>query len=92
MEDGRQKTEDGVGNRIKERMWMKQGGNENWSGADKDRRIRNFKELEVYKSSFEAAMRIYGFTKSYPAEEQYSLVDQIRRASRSVCLNTCPVK
>jgi four helix bundle protein len=37
--------------------------------------------------AFEAAMRIFELTKSFPAEERYSLTDQIRRSSRSVCAN-----
>lgn len=37
--------------------------------------------------AFEAAMRIFELTKTFPREETYSLVDQIRRASRSVCTN-----
>jgi len=37
--------------------------------------------------AFEAAMRIFELTKSFPREETYSLVDQIRRSSRSVCSN-----
>lgn len=49
--------------------------------------IRSYKELRVYRSAMEAAMRIYELTKSFPAEERYSLTDQIRRASRSVCAN-----
>jgi len=50
--------------------------------------IKNFRDLEVYKRAFEAAMKIFQLTKGFPAEEKYSLVDQIRRASRSVCANT----
>ena len=41
----------------------------------------------VNKLSFDAAMRIFQLTKSFPKEERYSLVDQIRRSSRSVCAN-----
>lgn len=37
--------------------------------------------------AFEAAMRIFELSKSFPAEERYSLTDQIRRSSRSVCAN-----
>src|SRR5262245_893561 len=44
-------------------------------------------DLEVYQLAFAAAMRIFELTKSFPAEERYSLIDQIRRASRSVCMN-----
>jgi len=43
--------------------------------------------LEVYKRSFAAAMKIFELSKGFPAEEKYSLTDQIRRASRSVCTN-----
>ncbi|GAA0891968.1 hypothetical protein GCM10009122_16470 [Fulvivirga kasyanovii] len=43
-----------------------------------------FKELTVYKKSFELAMKIFEVSKSFPKEETYSLTDQIRRSSRSV--------
>jgi four helix bundle protein len=49
--------------------------------------IRHFRDLEVYKRAFSAAMRIFEITKKFPVEERYSLVDQKRRASRSVCSN-----
>ncbi|MCL4303245.1 MAG: four helix bundle protein [Anaerolineae bacterium] len=49
--------------------------------------IRSHRELEVYQMAFEVAMRIFELTKSFPAEERYSLTDQIRRSSRSVCAN-----
>ncbi len=49
--------------------------------------IKHFRDLEVYRRDFAAAMEIFQITKSFPAEEKYSLVDQIRRASRSVCAN-----
>ena len=51
------------------------------------RRIRNHRELEVYRMGFDAAMRIFEVTKMFPKEERYSLVDQIRRSSRAVCAN-----
>ena len=51
------------------------------------RRIRTHCDLEVYRKAFEAAMRIFELSKSFPKEETYSLTDQIRRASRSVCSN-----
>jgi len=50
--------------------------------------IRSYRDLEVYQLAFEAAMRIFELSKSFPLEEKYSLTDQIRRASRSVCSNT----
>jgi four helix bundle protein len=49
--------------------------------------IRSHGELEVYQLAFEAAMKIFELTKNFPAEERYSLTDQIRRSSRSVCAN-----
>ena len=49
--------------------------------------INHFRDLEIYRRAFDAAMRIFKVTKEFPAEEKYSLVDQIRRASRSVCAN-----
>jgi four helix bundle protein len=51
------------------------------------RMIKSFRELTVYQKAFEQAMRIFEITKRFPKEEQYSLTDQIRRASRSVCTN-----
>jgi len=49
--------------------------------------IKTHRDLEVYQMAFEAAMRIFELTKSFPKEETYSLTDQIRRSSRSVCTN-----
>ena len=49
--------------------------------------IRHFRDLEVYRRAFDAAMRLYEISKTFPMEERYSLVDQIRRSSRSVCSN-----
>ena len=50
-------------------------------------KIRSHKELDVYKLAFDAAHEIFELSKSYPKEEIYSLTDQIRRSSRSVCSN-----
>lgn len=49
--------------------------------------IKSQFELDVYKIAFDIAMRIFEITKTYPDEERYSLTDQIRRSSRSVCAN-----
>ncbi len=49
--------------------------------------LRRHTDLEVYKKAFAAAMRIFELSKSFPKEERYSLTDQIRRSSRSVCAN-----
>lgn len=45
------------------------------------------RELNVYKSAFEMAMEIFELSKNFPKEERYSLTDQIRRSSRSICAN-----
>jgi four helix bundle protein len=50
-------------------------------------KIIRHQDLEVYKKAFSAAMEIFELTKSFPKEEMYSLTDQIRRSSRSVCAN-----
>lgn len=47
----------------------------------------DFRELLAYKRAFDLAMEIYELSKSFPLEEKYSLTDQIRRSSRSVCAN-----
>lgn len=47
----------------------------------------SFKSLKVYQMSYELAMDIFEITKSFPKEEKYSMTDQIRRSSRSVCSN-----
>ena len=50
-------------------------------------RVQKHTELEVYKKAFDAAMEIFKSSKGFPKEETYSLTDQIRRSSRSVCAN-----
>jgi len=50
-------------------------------------KIRNHKDLRVYQFAYEAALEIHQLTKNFPPEEKYSLTDQIRRSSRSVCAN-----
>ena len=45
----------------------------------------SFKDLIVYKKAFDQAMEIFQMTKNFPKEEKYSLIDQMRRSSRSVC-------
>jgi four helix bundle protein len=49
--------------------------------------IKTYKELHVYEPAMNAAMRIFELTKRFPIEERYSLIDQIRKSSRSVCSN-----
>ena len=40
--------------------------------------LKHFRDLDVYQKSFNAAMQIYQITRTFPVEERYSLVDQIR--------------
>jgi four helix bundle protein len=47
----------------------------------------SFRELKVYQLAFQAARKIRLLTFKFPKEETYSLIDQIRRSSRSVCIN-----
>lgn len=49
--------------------------------------IKSAKDLKVYKKAYALAMEVYRLSKSWPPEERYSLTDQIRRSSRSVCSN-----
>lgn len=49
--------------------------------------IKKHKELNVFQISFESALEIFQITKQFPIEEKYSLIDQIRRSSRSVSAN-----
>ncbi|MFA5805118.1 MAG: four helix bundle protein [Melioribacteraceae bacterium] len=53
----------------------------------KDREYRGFKDLKVYQLSFQLSLELFELTKNFPKEEKYSLVDQVRRSSRSVCTN-----
>jgi len=45
------------------------------------------KDLRVYKYAYKLAMDIFKISKGWPKEERYSLTNQIRRSSRSVCAN-----
>jgi four helix bundle protein len=49
--------------------------------------IRSYKELRAYQAAIDAAMRIFEITKRFPSEERFSMTDQMRRSSRSVCSN-----
>jgi len=47
----------------------------------------SYKDLEAFKKAYALAMEIFEISKSFPTEEKYSLTDQVRRCSRSVCAN-----
>jgi four helix bundle protein len=49
--------------------------------------ITSYRELRVYSNAKKGAMDIFELTKTFPHHEKYSMVDQIRRSSRSVCTN-----
>lgn len=50
-------------------------------------RIESAKELTVYQKGYDLAMRIFEISKRFPTEEKFALTSQIRRSSRSICLN-----
>ena len=54
---------------------------------EKRKLARNVRDLDVYQLAFSSAMDIFIMTKSFPAEEKFSLTDQMRGSSRSVCSN-----
>lgn len=73
---------------------MKRGNCEDWkswkwedSWMERKKDLKHFRDLDVYQCAFQASMKIFEITKSFPLDERYSLVDQIRRSSRSVCSN-----
>src|SRR6266545_3822310 len=73
---GSQKSE--VGNRRYQMMM---------SGQPNNKRVNSAKDLDVYRLAYELAMAIFESSKRFPPEERYALTSQIRRSSRSVCLN-----
>jgi four helix bundle protein len=50
-------------------------------------RINSAKDLDVYKKAYALSMAIFHLSKEWPKDEKYSLTDQVRRSSRSVCSN-----
>lgn len=58
-----------------------------YSELDRMNDYHDFKDLIAYKKAFFQACEIYKITINFPKEEKYSLTDQIRRSSRSVCAN-----
>ena len=51
------------------------------------KQIKSAKDLRIYKTAYALAMEIFNISKQWPSEEKFSLIDQIRRSSRSVCAN-----
>ena len=52
-----------------------------------DKSIRSAKDLEVYQIAYSLSMEVFRLSKKFPTEEKYALTSQIRRSSRSICLN-----
>ena len=50
-------------------------------------KIGSAKDLRVYQNAYTLAMELFELSKEFPSEERYTLTDQIRRSSRSVCAN-----
>lgn len=51
------------------------------------KKVQSHFDLDVYAKAVDAAMRLFEASKQFPKEERYSLTDQLRRSSRSVCAN-----
>jgi len=66
---------------------MTDDGRQTMEERRKIKRISSVRDLEVYRLAFDAAMEIFEISKTFPVEEKYSLTDQIRRSSRSICTN-----
>ena len=54
---------------------------------NKKKTVKTHEDLDVYKVAFDAAIEIFEQSQRFPKDERYSLTDQIRRSSRSVCAN-----
>ena len=55
--------------------------------ATRKRLVLRHTDLDVYQRGFESARKIFKHSRKFPSEERDSLIDQIRRSSRSVCAN-----
>ena len=60
---------------------------DNTKTAMENRKYNGYRDLKVFQLAYKSAMAIFEITKSFPREEKYSLVDQIRRSSRSIPAN-----
>lgn len=52
-----------------------------------ERKYSDFRDLKAYSKAFEQGCLIFDLSQNFPKEEKYSLIDQMRRSSRSVCAN-----
>ena len=89
MERGEVKMERGMGGRrwVGCEPWDFDG--EKWvpRNAVERRRIRSYRDLDVFNLAYTLAMEVFRLTTGFPKEERYALVDQMRRSSRAVCGN-----
>ena len=58
-----------------------------WSIIKKLKSVGDYRKLLAYQKAFALAMKVYKLSKKFPSEEKYELTSQIRRSSRSVCVN-----
>jgi four helix bundle protein len=49
--------------------------------------VEHFWELDVYKEAFDLQQHVFRLSQSWPKQESYALIDQVRRSSRSVGAN-----
>ena len=75
------------GGRVPVRRDQLQGVRRSLNQRGMSEKIRNHTQLEVYRRAMQTAMELFSVSKTFPREEMYSLTDQIRRSSRSVCAN-----
>ena len=70
-------------------MWKLDIGKGRWEAVDKGgrRTIQTYRDLDVYNLAYNLAMEIFEISARFPKEERYSLTDQMRRSSRSICAN-----
>ncbi|MHC4478435.1 MAG: four helix bundle protein [Planctomycetota bacterium] len=66
---------------------MKDERREGENVGRQNKKISRVRELDVYRLAFDTAMEIFEVSKNFPREEKYSLTDQVRKSSRSVCTN-----
>jgi four helix bundle protein len=55
--------------------------------SEPNKRVNSANELDVYKLAYKLAMTIFEISKCFPPEERFARTTQVRRSSRSVCLN-----
>ena len=49
--------------------------------------LKSFKDLKVWRKSYELCLKLYEFTSTFPNEDRFGLASQIRRAVVSIPSN-----